>query len=65
MKQFQIKPVIQCFSSFSEFTELMGFTPEDCIFTVRHLHEKWFKPLASPSSVLLFEDYGTGNQPMK
>lgn len=60
MKQFQIKPVIQCFSSFSEFTELMSFAPGDCIFTVRHLHEKWFKPLNIRSSVLLFEDYGTG-----
>ena len=60
MKQFQIRPVIQCFSSFSEFTELMSFAPEDCIFTVRHLHEKWFKPIKVQSSILLFEDYGTG-----
>jgi 4-hydroxybutyrate dehydrogenase len=60
MKQFRIKPLIQCLSSFSEFTELTSFTPEDCIFTVRHLHEKWFKPLALSCSVLLFEDYGNG-----
>lgn len=60
MKQFQIKPVIQCFSSFAEFTEQVSFAPEDCVFTVRHLHEKWLKPLKVPSSILLFEDYGTG-----
>lgn len=60
MKQFQIRPVIQCFSSFAEFTELMDFAPGDCIFTVRHLHEKWFKPIKVQSSILLFEDYGTG-----
>jgi 4-hydroxybutyrate dehydrogenase len=60
MKQFQIKPVIQCFSSFSEFAKQTGFTPDDCIFTVRQLHEKWLKPLATPSHILLFEDYGDG-----
>lgn len=60
MKQFQIKPVIQYFSSFSEFTELISFAPEDCLFTVHHLHEKWFKPIKIQSSTLLFEDYGTG-----
>ena len=60
MKQFQIKPVIQCFASFAEFTGQMNFVTEDCIFTVRHLHEKWIKPLNVPSSVFLFEDYGTG-----
>jgi len=60
MKQFQIKPVIQCFSSFAEFTEQMSFAPEDCIFTVRYLHEKWLEPLNIPSSILLFEDYGAG-----
>jgi 4-hydroxybutyrate dehydrogenase len=60
MKQFQIKPVIQCFSSFLEFAGQTGFAPDDCIFTVRHLHEKWLKPLAAPSPVLLFEDYGDG-----
>ena len=60
MKQFQIKPVIQCFASFAEFTGQMNFAPEDCIFTVRHLHEKWIKPLNVTSSILLFEDYGTG-----
>ena len=38
----------------------MNFAPEDCIFTVRHLHEKCFKPIKVQSSVLLFEDYGTG-----
>jgi 4-hydroxybutyrate dehydrogenase len=60
MKQFLIKPVIQCFSSFTEFAEQMTFAPEDCIFTVRHLHEKWFNPLKVPSSILLFENYGNG-----
>jgi 4-hydroxybutyrate dehydrogenase len=60
MKQFQIKPVIQCFSSFAEFTELTGFASDDCIFTVRHLYEKWLKPLNVPSSILLFEEYGAG-----
>ena len=60
MKQFQIKPVIQCFSSFSEFTELTGFSSDDCIFTVRHLFENWIKPINPPSSILLFEDYGSG-----
>lgn len=60
MKQFQIKPVIQCFSNFAEFTEQMSFAPEDCIFTVRYLHEKWLEPLNIPSSILLFEDYGIG-----
>ena len=60
MKQFQIKPVIQCYASFAEFAEQTGFAPEDCIFTVRHLHEKWIKPLMAPSSILLFEDYGSG-----
>ena len=60
MKQFQIRPVIQCFSSFEEFTELTRFAPDDCLFTVRYLHEKWFKPLNITSSVLLFEDYGAG-----
>ena len=60
MKQFQIKPVIQCFASFAEFTGQMNFVDEDCIFTVRHLHEKWIKPLDVASSILLFEDYGTG-----
>ena len=60
MKQFQIKPVIQCFSSFSEFAGLMEFAPEDCIFTVHHLHDKWLKPIKVPSSILLFEDYGSG-----
>lgn len=60
MKQFQIKPVIQCFCSFSEFIEQTSFAPEDCIFTVRHLHEKWIKPLNVPGSILLFEDYGSG-----
>ena len=38
----------------------MSFAPEDCIFTVRHLHEKWIKPIKVQSSILLFEDYGTG-----
>jgi 4-hydroxybutyrate dehydrogenase len=60
MKQFQIRPVIQCFASFAEFAEQTGFTPEDCIFTVRHLHEQWLKPIKIQSSVLLFEDYGSG-----
>ena len=60
MQQFQIRPVIQCYVSFAEFAEQTGFTAEDCIFTVRHLHEKWIKPLMAPSSILLFEDYGSG-----
>ena len=60
MQQFQIRPVIQCYASFAEFAEQTGFTAEDCIFTVRHLHEKWIKPLMAPSSILLFEDYGSG-----
>ena len=60
MKPFQIKPVIQCYASFAEFTELVNFAPEDCIFTLRYLDEKWLKPLNMPSSVLLFEDYGSG-----
>ncbi len=60
MQQFQIRPVIQCYASFAEFAEQTGFTAEDCIFTVRHLHEKWIKPLLAPSSILLFEDYGSG-----
>ena len=60
MKQFQIRPVIQCFASFTEFAEQMNFASEDCIFTVRHLHEKWIKPLMASSSILLFEDYGSG-----
>lgn len=60
MKSFQIKPVIQCYASFAEFTELVNFAPEDCIFTLHYLDEKWLKPLNIPSSVLLFENYGSG-----
>ena len=60
MQQFQIRPVIQCFSSFAEFVGQTDFTQEDCLFTVRHLHEQWFKPIKIQSSVLLFEDYGSG-----
>jgi 4-hydroxybutyrate dehydrogenase len=60
MKQFQIKPVVQCFDSHAEFAKLVDYAATDCIFTVRCLCEKWLKPLNLPSAVLLYEDYGDG-----
>lgn len=60
MKQFQIRPVVQCFDSYDEFVKQICFTATDCIFTVRYLYEKWLKPLNLNCPVLLYEDYGVG-----
>lgn len=60
MKQFQIKPVVQCFDSHAEFAGQMDYAATDCIFTVRHLYETWLKPLNLTSTVLVYEDYGAG-----
>jgi len=60
MKQFQIKPVVQCFDSHAEFAGQIGYAATDCIFTVRHVQEKWLKPLKPTSTVLVYEDYGAG-----
>ena len=60
MQQFQINPIVQCFSSHTEFTRQVAYTNTDCILTVRHLNETWVKPLNLASTVLLYEDYGEG-----
>ena len=60
MKQFQLKPVVQCFDSYDEFVEQVNFNETDCIFTVNFLYEKWLKPLNLTSKVLLYEFYGEG-----
>lgn len=60
MKQFQIRPVVQCFDSYAEFVEQANYAATDCIFTVRHIYEQWLRPLDVASAVLLYEDYGEG-----
>lgn len=60
MKQFALKPVVQLYSTFSQFIEAIQPGPNDCIFTVKFLNDTRFKPLSLKSSVLLFEDYGSG-----
>lgn len=60
MKQFQIKPVIQCFDRFSDFIDSVQLGPNDCILTARTLYQQWLQPLHSESRALIFEDYGRG-----
>lgn len=60
MKQFLIKPVIQCYSTFAEFIADIHIGADDCLFTLRAFHEQWFAPLKLPCQELLFEDYGAG-----